>query len=163
MKFELKGESLGEGCDWEHSEYLVKIENGKPKVYGLSGTKQEEVECPAVEDRVLGRGPSNRFSLKFPLSKGSSWSTRFARRGGRKTRWVNPEYKVRGWERVKTPKGEFEAFKLTRFYSYSARGGTREFAATYYYSPKVKAVISWKSFSPRNERSFTLIDFSVKN
>jgi len=163
VKSELKSGSPGDDCSWEYSEYFVKIEKGKPKVYGVSGAKQEEIECPRVEAQVLGTGPDASERLKFPLRVGNGWNGRF-RRSGRKGRWVNPEYKVRGWEKVKTPKGEFEAFKLTRFYSFdSGRDGTKEYAATFYYSPKVKAVLSRKSIAPSHERTITLIDFNVSN
>ena len=163
VKFELKSGDPGDNCSWDYSEYFVKIEKGKPKVYGVSGGKQEAVDCPQVEAQVLGTGSNARGRIKFPLRVGNNWSTRFARTGGRRTRWVNPEYKVHGWEKVKTPKGEFEAFKLTRFYSFDSSRGTREFAATYYYSPKVKAIISRRTSSPRRERTVTLVDFNVRN
>ena len=165
VKFELESGSPRDSCSYWYSEYVVKIEKGKPKVYGVSGTTEEEIECPGVEAHVLGKGPSARDRLKFPLGIGNSWKSRFFRSRGRrdKGRWHYREYKVRGWEKVKTPKGEFEAFKLTRFFSTSSRGRTREFAATYYYSPKVKAIISKKSRSPARQRTLTLVDFNVSN
>ncbi len=163
VKYELKSGSPRDSCSWEYSEYIVKIKKGKPKVYGISGAKQEEFECPGVAARVLGTGSNARENLKFPLRVGNSWKNRFLRSKARRGRgrWHYPEYKVLGWEKVKTPKGEFEAFKLTRFYSAASLRSTREFAATYYYSPKVKAIIFIHSKSHSRERTTTIIDFKV--
>ncbi len=73
-------------------------------------------------------------------------------------------YEVLGWEKVQTPKGEFEAFKLSRNYEVTTRSGDRlKTSETYYYSPKAKAIILLKIKSPRNELTITLIDYNVSN
>jgi len=165
VNFELKSGSPRDNCSWWYSEYLVKIEKGKSKIYGFDGLKQEEIDCPGIEAQVLGTGPNARDRLKFPLRIGKSWNSTFKRRGkkGRRRRG-EPKHRGVGWEKVKTPKGEIEAFKISRTYEFvNRRGELRRFSRTYYYSPKVKAIILLKAKSHNRQRTFTLVDFNVSN
>jgi len=153
VEFEhLGGLSRSGECYEDYSEYLVKIQEGKPRVYGISGTSQEEIECPPIESQLLGTGPNARGRLKFPLSLGKSWTTRFM---GRR-RWRYPDFKVLAWEKVKTPKGDFNAFKIRREISGS------ENVFTYYYAPKVKSIVLLKGESRSRRRKVTLVDFNVE-
>ena len=160
VRIERKKEPTITRCFTEYSTYLVKIQNGKPKVFSVSGANEEEFDCPSIEGQVLGIGRRNVPRLKFPLRIGKRWNKHFRR--GRT--WFPSKYEVLGWEKVQTPKGEFEAFKLSRNYEVTTRAGDRlKTSETYYYSPKAKAIILLKIKSPRNELTNTLIDFNVSN
>ena len=83
-------------------------------------------------------------------------------------RWVTIDYEVLGWERVQTPKGEFEAFKLSSYVTTLTYTGYKERRETYYYSPKVKAIILRKFTMLRlgqheRDATNTVVDFNVRN
>ena len=160
VKVELKSESTLDRCNLQYPAYLIKIQKGKPKVFGVSGTNEEEIDCRSVEAQILGTGRRNSLRLKFPLRIGKSWTKQFRR--GRS--WISAKYEVLGWDKVQTPKGEFEAFKLSRNYEFINRDGdTQKFSETYYYSPKAKAIILLKLKTPRNEITRSLVDYNVSN
>ena len=77
--------------------------------------------------------------------------------------------KVLDWEKVHTTKGVFEAFKLSSFTHWVAElNRIQERIETYYYSPKVKAIILRKQIRLRSgsltrERTVTVVDFNVSN
>ncbi len=141
-----------EQCTEEYSEYLVKIDQGKPNVYGISKGKEEEIDCPLLARDLLNI-PNEREYLKFPLTVKSNWSSRWLSRRGT---YRYPDYKVSAWEKVRTPKGKFDTFKIQQFIAGNPR-------ATYNYSPKIKAIILFKWSSRRIERTVTLVDFNVSN
>ncbi len=145
--------SSAENCDEFYSEYLVKIQGGTPKIYGI-GKGQEEIECTRLEGWLLGTGSDSRVKLKFPLRLGHSWSSSFF--GGWRGRRQDVDYKVLAWENVQTPKGNFEAFKIRA--EVLGRADWR-----FYYSPKVKAIVLWNSEGRRVRRKITLVDFKVSN
>lgn len=148
----LEGLSRSGRCDEDYSEYLVKIQKGIPTVYGIEGTSQEEIECPLVEARLLGTGESAHQRLKFPLTLGKTWRVSYRR--GRTER----EQKVLAWEKIQTSKGEFDAFKISR----ERLGVYRPSVQTYYYAPKVKAIVLYQSEARNTRRKITLVDFNVK-
>ena len=136
----------------EYPEYLVKIDQGKPKVYSISEGKEEEIDCPVVSRDLLNI-PNEREYLKFPLTVKSNWSFRWLSRSGEER---VADYKVSAWEKVRTPKGEFDTFKIQQFIEDNPR-------VTYYYSPKTKAIILFKWRSQRLDRTITLVDFNVSD
>jgi len=140
-------------CEEMYSEYLVKIENGKLKVY-VSKT-QETIDCPAITSQLLDKGEDRGF-LKFPLRVGTSWSFQYQRGspGTSRAAWVTAETKVSAWEKVKTEKGELEAYKIER-----AIGSDTE---TYWYAPAAKAIVLFDRKTARVQRRVTLVDFNVK-
>ena len=152
----------------KNSEYLLEIQEGKPKLYAISGANKKELDLPEIEDEILGLGKITR-KLKFPLRVGNRWAHRYRREGRvSRERWVTVEYKVLGRQKVQTPKGMFEAFKLRSFFEYSNQNHYYEYTETYYYSPKVKAIILRKfnmrrSGKLRLDRTVTVVDFNVSH
>jgi len=169
VKIERKGSTPGWRCQFDYSDYLLEIQEGKPKLYGINGTNKEEFDCRRVEDEILGKITRK---LKFPLRVGIRWAHLYnmeigtGYHGGH--RWITIEYEVLGWERVQTPKGVFEAFKLSSRAARPTYIGYLEQRETYYYSPKVKAIILRKSTTLRLEQhardtTNTVVDFNVSN
>ena len=66
VKIELKG-SAGLRCKFDYSDYLLEIQEGKPKLYVINGTNKDEFDCPLMEDEILGKITRK---LKFPLRVG---------------------------------------------------------------------------------------------
>ncbi len=144
-------------CRAEFLEYLIKIEDGRRKVFGIDGDQFERIRCPSILLTVLGRTRSKN-NLKFPMQVGLSWSGRFYFQIGGRGRWVDPQYKVESWEMIKTPKGEFQAFKIVMSFS-----ALVERVTTYYYAPKVKAVVFFREEAGEFKRTSTLVDFQVSD
>jgi hypothetical protein len=70
-------------------------------------------------------------------------------------RWLNLEYKVLGWDNLKTPKEELGAFKI------EVSGWPWGQPPTYYYSPDAKAIVRLRQQKERVTRIVTLLDYSV--
>jgi len=78
-------------------------------------------------------------------------------------RLEDAKYEVQAWEKIKTPKGEFDAFKIVMTMRAPgpkplAPGETR--THTYYYAPDVKAIVSFDT-SGSFRLASTLIDFRL--
>ena len=70
-------------------------------------------------------------------------------------------YEVQSWEKIKTPKGEFNAFKLVMIMSVT-KGRTPELrTTTYYYAPDIKAIISYNEAGTEVSLTSTLIDYNL--
>lgn len=160
-----EGTSRSGKCYEMFSEYLVKIDTGKPKVHGIKGTDQEALDCPEIASQLLGLGPGGQPSrsgyLTFPLSLGQSWTSQGsatislgAKRSVRNYEMVN---KITSKEKVSTSRGEFEAFKIER----SGQPTRETWRWTYYYSPEVKAIIRFEESLTSSRRTTILMDFSV--
>jgi hypothetical protein len=162
-EFEAKVSSRNEGCQDSYKEWIVKIdEKTLARLYGINEGKEVESICDAVLGWVLGTNESKR--LKFPLSVGQTWTHRFERRIGKRSISVEPQYKVTAWEKVETPKGTFEAFKITGAAKWVTPGGGQNFNNwTEYYSPAVKAMVLSESETVATKRKVMLIDFNVSN
>lgn len=144
-------------CEERYSEYTVKIEHGKPKVYGVKGSTQEEIDCPTVEAQLLDSGPETRGFLKFPLDVGRSWPFRYLRPNpGGRARWTDVESKAISFEKVKTLKGEQDAFKIKRVIS-------KDSSEIYFYSPRAKAIVLFDRKTDAVNRFITLVDFGVSD
>jgi hypothetical protein len=173
------GVSVSRRCFEAYPEYMVKMVGGKTQVFGLKtvseGEQFEAINCPMIVSLVLGkfvlkgRDSESREYLRFPMRVGSTWSARFWwTLAGLRGQWVEAQYEVQSWEKVKTPKGEFDAFKIimyipgamdTRSGSFTAR------VAEYYYSPTVTAIVRFREESPPKEPeawgTSEVIDFNV--
>jgi len=150
-----KGYTRSGQCDEMYPEYLVRWEQGKPKVYRVSGTMQEEIDCPSMIRDLLNIPPDERGWLNFPLSLNKAWSFSYLSGGpGRRSRRNYSENKVTTWEKVHTPKGEFDAFKIERLINPGLN---------YYlwYSPAAKAVIVFQRRATQSDRTVTLVDFNL--
>jgi hypothetical protein len=150
-------------------EYLVKIDKGKFKVFGARGEQHKEIEAPNIVSVVLGRPDWRGDLLKFPMYVGLTWSSRFSiQLPGLPLRWAGAQYEVHSWEKIQTGKGELEAFKIVMSVPGSPipqKGSITARVATYYYSPKLKAIVDFREKSPPNSpeavTSSTLVDFNV--
>ena len=67
VRYEREGEVDSNRCDSVYPAYIVKIEKGKSKVYGVQGASEKEIECSAVIAGVLGTPSESRRRLHFPL------------------------------------------------------------------------------------------------
>lgn len=172
VKVEIKrpaGVSIGGPQLGGFSEYLVKIEAGKPRVFGMRGDEPKEVDAPNIVSLALGVPEWRGDLLKFPIGVGHTWSARFPfQLPGLRQQWANAQYEVQSWEDVQTPKGGFEAFKIVMSVPGSPtpqKGAITARVATYYYSPKVKAIVYFREHSPPKSpealTTSTLVDFNV--
>ena len=94
-------------------EYIVKFESNKPKVFGVQGNDNVEVDLPPVIPLVLGRPGWLGAPLRFPMRIGLTWSEQIKfQPPGTHLRSEAVQYVVEAFEKIKTPKGEFNAFKL---------------------------------------------------
>ena len=147
-------------------EYIVKFESNQPKVFGVQGNESKEVNSQAVTALVLGRPPWLGEMLRFPLRVGLTWSDRVKfQPPGTQMRWEEGRYEVQAWEKIKTPKGEFDAFKIVM--TMSVPKGTKPWVPaevrtrTYYYAPDVKAIASYHASGTEVSVASTLIDFKL--
>jgi len=147
-------------------EYIVKFESGKAKVIGIEGNESKETDSPGIIGLVLGRTGWRGDLLRFPMRVGFSWTDRFQYQPrGFQSRWQEGRYQVEAWEKVKTPKGEFDAFKLIM--TMSVPKGPKPLAPTevrtntYYYAPDIKAIVSFHEAGTETSVTSTLIDFSL--
>jgi hypothetical protein len=145
-------------------EYIVKFESNQPKVLGVQGNESPEVNSQAVIALVLGRPGWLGEMLRFPLRAGITWSDQVKfQPPGMQMRLQDAKYEVQAWEKIKTPKGEFDAFKIVMT---MRAPGPKPFAPgeirthTYYYAPDVKAIVSLDTSGSARAAS-TLIDFSL--
>jgi hypothetical protein len=147
-------------------EYIVKFESGKPKVIGIEGNASKETDSPGIVALVLGRSGWRGDLLRFPMRVGLNWSDRFQYQPrGLQMRWEEGQYQVEAWEKIKTPKGEFDAFKLVMTMSV-ARGRkplapTEVRTNTYYYAPDIKAIVSFHEAGTEVSLTSTLIDYNL--
>ena len=146
------------------AEYIVRFESGKPKVLGVQGNETQEIDLPIIISLVLGRPGWSGDLLRFPMRVGLAWSDRFQfPPPGAQMRWEEGRYEVQAWEKFKTPKGDFNAFKLVMNMSApkSPKGGTEVRTRTYHYAPDVKAIASLQTSGTEARVASTLIDFSL--
>jgi hypothetical protein len=163
-------------CDVNYPEYLVTIVQGKPKVFGLKEGAKDEINCPIVSFRLLGRGDKSSANasedtdeadeweveyLKFPLSLGQTWTSRVPEvkgkthgKAGHVMRWADLEYKVVGWEKIRTGTMQLDTFKI------DASGGRRGLVS-YYYGPDAKAIVRLRFNTERSKRTVSVVDFKV--
>lgn len=147
-------------------EYIVKFESGGPKVIGIEGNESKEINSPPTIAMVLGRTGWRGDLLRFPMRVGLTWSDRFEfQPRGLQMRSEEGRYEVQSWEKIKTPKGEFDAFKLVM--TMNVRRGPKPQAPTevrphtYYYAPDIKAIVSFQEAGTDVSLTSTLIDFSL--
>ena len=149
-------------CAQAYPEYLIRKDGGKANVFGVKTDGQVAIECPHILTLVLGE----EGDLKFPLYSGLSWSDRRSRRvPGLQPTWVNYQYEVNSWEKIKTPKGEFDAFKIVKSFQISPplRKGVQPHwqVHTYYYAPSVKAIVQYRAEDEDIKETAMLVDFSL--
>ena len=146
-------------------EYIVKFESKKPKVFGVQANETVEIDLPIIIPLVLGKPGWLGDMLKFPMGVGLTWSDRVKfQPPGMQMRSVEANYEVQAFEKIKTPKGEFDAFKVVM--TMSVPKGPKPLAPkevrthTYYYAPDVKAIATFHTSGTEVSVASTLIDFS---
>jgi|SRR3989304_8180570 len=146
-------------CFLVYPEYLVKMDAGAPKVFGVKPLLEKEqleaIDCPAIVSNLLGKSKENfqfplRLDLQFPMAVGSTWRSSVA----------PVMYRVQSWEKIETPKGEFDAFKIGRL---DLPGWKLGRPTSYYYSPEVKAIVysEENAEEPGYVLTYTLVNFNV--
>ena len=146
-------------------EYRVRIESGKELVFGLRGDISRELEAPAMVSLILGKKGWLGELLRFPLRVGSNWTERFQfQPPATQVTWQNGRYEVQSWEKIMTPNGEVDAFKIVMDMNIPTgpKGkGTRVQTSTYYYSPAVKAIISFRQDGNQAAVTSSLVEANV--
>lgn len=148
-------------------EYLVRAEKGAFKVFGIKGDHQKELDGSTIVSILLGKPGWRGELLKFPIQVGSSWSGQFSLQMPGVQRQESAQYEVQSQERVKTLKGELEAFKILMTVAERTGRVGRLLGRmiTYYYSPQVKAIVYLREESlPKASEALTtssLLDFKV--
>ncbi|MBI3000744.1 MAG: hypothetical protein HYY46_20185 [Deltaproteobacteria bacterium] len=152
-----------------YPEYMVKVDSGRFRVFGIRGEQHNEIEAPNIVSLVAGRPEWRGELLMFPMHVGLTWSSRFPfQLPGLRQRWASAQYEVHSWETIKTVKGELEAFKIVMDVPglpVPQKGSITARVATYYYSPKTKAIVYFREESPPKSpeaiTAATLVDFNV--
>ena len=146
-------------------EYIVRFESANPKVFGIRGELSKELDAPPIVSVVLGRTGWRGELVKFPVRVGLTWSDQFQfQPRGLPMRWEQGRYEVQAWEKIKTPRGEFDAFKIamtTTVPTGPKSKGTSSRITTYYYVPEVKAIVSFQEEGSETNVISTLVDFNV--
>lgn len=144
------------------AEYIVRFESGGPKVLGVQGNETQEIDLPVIISLVLGRPGWSGDLLRFPMRVGLAWSDRFQfQPPGAQMRWEEGRYEVQAWGKFKTPKGDFNAFKLVMNMTAPGPKGTAVRTRTYHYAPDVKAIASLQTSGTEASAASMLIDFSL--
>jgi hypothetical protein len=146
-------------------EYLVRAEKGGFKVFGLTGDREKELDSAIIVSILLGKPGWRGDLLKFPISVGLSWSATFSLPIPGVHRQESARYEVQAWEKVKTLKEEFHAFKIVM--TVGERGGKAGRLLgrnmTYYYAPRAKAIVNRREESlQQTVTTSTLVDFHVR-
>jgi hypothetical protein len=150
------------GVQLERFAEYVRFESGGPKVLGVQGNETQEIDLPVIISLVLGRPGWSGDLLRFPMRVGLAWSDRFQfQPPGAQMRWEEGRYEVQAWEKFKTPKGDFNAFKLVMNMTAPGPKGTAVRTRTYHYAPDVKAIASLQTSGTEASVASTLIDFSL--
>ncbi len=146
-------------------EYRVQIDSGQARVFGIRGDESKPLDAPPILALVLGKSGWRGELLRFPVRVGLTWSDRFQfQPRGAQARWEEGSYEVQAWEKVKTAKGDFDAFKIVMIMNVPAgpKGkGTAPRTNTYYYSPEIKAIISFLDEGVEAGITSALVDFKV--
>jgi hypothetical protein len=150
-----------------YPEYRVQFSSGTAAVYGIRGEESKELNAPAVISLVLGKSGWRGELLRFPMHLGLKWTDRFQfQPPGMHATSQEGRYEVQAWERISTPKGEFDAFKIVMGMNVPTgpKGkGTAVRTNTYYYSPEIKAIVSYREIGTEAGLVLTLVDFNVGN
>ena len=126
----------------------------------MKGDQLEPIDCPVIVARVLGED-----DVKFPMRVGLAWSDRRSRQvPGSRPALTDYQYEVKSWEKIQTPKGEFDAFKIVRSFLISPpkiQGQGRWQSETYFYAPAVKAISLYIIDEAPIKATTALIDFNL--
>src|SRR5262245_18470579 len=139
----------------------------------IEGTDNGELLTMTPELNVLESSQhtdSNPLALSFPLEVGKQWRYAtdwfFKPKGSKGSSIV--EVVVVGYEKVKVPAGEFDAFKLSSKASLHGRSPINsqyagEVTRTYWYAPAARAIVKSVSHNPYlGPISVDLVEFQLQ-
>lgn len=101
----------------------------------------------------------------YPLAVGKKWSFKFQQKNTNSPYTTNFQYdaEVVGIEKVKSPAGEFDAFKINyRGYWDSSGGGNGSLSITSWYAPAPRATVRTEVTSGRNATLTELHEFKLQ-
>ena len=140
---------------------------------GISGTENAEPLRLTSELNVLEsprHTESNPQALRFPLAVGSQWRYTsdwlFKVKGSKGTSVV--DVAVVGYERVRVPAGDFDAFKLVATGIISGISGVNsqiagEISTTYWYAPAARAIVRSVTRNPYlGTSTVELVEFRLR-
>ncbi|MBI2987577.1 MAG: hypothetical protein HYY45_12500 [Deltaproteobacteria bacterium] len=144
-----------------HGDYEVVFSGGRLQVFKLTGNQRQGVlggEAGSIR-RLLGRTRDDFELLRFPLFVGQGWSNSYLTVQGALR---NVENHVATVEKVTTPAGTFQAFKIERRDEAAEKGNPA--VLTYFFSPETGSLVKYtfQSLSPRGpggKREIELIKF----
>ncbi|HEX7643117.1 MAG TPA: hypothetical protein VF472_13005 [Burkholderiaceae bacterium] len=129
---------------------------------------------------MSGSEKFDRLNYKWPLETGKKWTSQFksdlppaAVNAPSQVMTTTMDSEVKGWEKVKTPAGEFNALKIVVKGSWSvsnsaASTGSGTFNAAHWYSPDVKSDVqyTYEAFSadgtPGNKTKQVLSSYNFR-
>ena len=144
-----------------HGDYEVVFSGGRLRVFKLTGNQRQAVlgaEAGSIR-RLLGTFRDDVELLRFPLFVGQKWTNTYLNAQGELR---NVENHVATVEKVTTPAGTFQAFRIERRDEAAEKGNPA--VLTYFYSPETGSVvkITYQGFSPKGpggKREVELIKF----
>jgi len=123
-----------------------------------------------VMESAAGKHSNQKF-LSFPLAVGNKWTYAddfmYDLHGGERAHMRAP-VRVVGYEKVRVPAGEFDAFKLKISGSYDIEGEVAPGVAsyTYWYAPAAHAIVRYESDlhcpALRTHTTFELVEYQLK-
>lgn len=144
----------------ENDRLLFAIKAGEYERTRVRTRETNMIEDRATDGRVSNTRLPHSGILSFPLHVGKKWEQRYVNNGVH--RWA--DYKVVAWEKVSTPAGEFDAFRVEG----DDRRTDKQYGikVTYWYAPAVKQFVrfigidSWNN-SELASWSFDLVSYKV--
>jgi len=148
-----------------YTQTVVSVDGGQAAL-AVNGGKSASVLLDANGNLVKTASGSYEPSdgkLQFPLSVGKRWSMSYVYRTGTWTSQVDRTAKVVGVERVQTPAGDFDAFRIEQSTSWSGSSGNGGYGGTTeteWYSPAVGRVIrmDYEDQTPRRAPTTTHVE-----
>lgn len=160
--------------DWAVNEYVGTVEKDG-KTYHLIKTRfwrmYFDADLNIVADEHVNRGKVAEYNpawpdFNWPLVVGKKWTGRFthsgiASDGSRYSHTDEWAFKVLAYEKVKTPAGEFEAFRILARQTNNLETGDRVHEKEYWYAPAVKRILKYEIRGPRYSRTGEVTRFSL--
>jgi hypothetical protein len=118
-----------------------------------------EIASGVLGDRARGTMEPALSVTPFPLTEGKTWSQKVIRTdpGTNARREMLVTGRVRGWETVKVPAGEFKALKVERTLylgDYDSFRGATQRTETEWYAPEVRGPVKVQVFEEYCERRY---------
>ncbi|MFT4434177.1 hypothetical protein ACMX25_12390 [Caballeronia sp. 15715] len=130
-----------------NERYSQTVESAAPSATTLVNNRGGHFHLDA--DSNLVETPATRYEpsdgrLKFPMAVGQSWSTTYVVRSGAWTAKCDRTSSVVAAERIKTPAGEFDAFRIEQRVAWAGMGASQGSGLTLerdWYAPAVGRIV----------------------